>query len=197
MKIAIDLDDVISSTLARVIPFYNERTNSNTKREDYTDYDWTKIWGCSKEEMLKIWNEFAKSKNYEEILPIKDAIPSVLSLMEKNEITIMTARSRDIKNETLNWLKKYFQEKEIDLIFTGEFGKVDGIKKSKAEICNKLRIPLIIEDNGEYSLQCAEEGIKVILFDALHNRSASHENITRVSGWEEAMPLINKMQENQ
>lgn len=196
MKIAIDVDEVISSTLDGVISFYNEKTNSNTKKEDYIEYDWSKIWNCSKEEMLEIWNEFAKSKNHDSLLPVKDAILSINSLMEKEEITILTARSRVLKSQTLKWLKKYFPDRKLNLVFTGEFGKVDGVKKSKGEICNDLGISLMVEDNGEYALNCAESGIRTILFDMPWNQDIHHKNIARVSGWKEALKVIDKIQKD-
>lgn len=62
---------------------------------------------------------------------------------------------------------------------------------NKAEICLAEGIPILIEDHKDYSLSCAEKGIKVILFDKPWNRDFEHDNITRVAGWNEALDVLN------
>ncbi|MBU3912539.1 MAG: hypothetical protein KKE50_00445, partial [Nanoarchaeota archaeon] len=78
---------------------------------------------------------------------------------------------------------------DFQIIFSGDvYGG-----KCKEEICRELDIPVIIEDHHEKSIDYANAGIKVILFNRPWNKKLSHENITRVKNWGEILEEIEKL----
>ena len=96
-----------------------------------------------------------------------------------------------MSNITLSWMNKHFQSSGLNIIHTGKFQ--DEMAKSKYDICKELGISLILEDNKKTSLECATNGMDVILFDQPWNQGLTHKNITRVKDWKEAMSAFNKL----
>lgn len=60
----------------------------------------------------------------------------------------------------------------------------------KLEYCRSISADIMIEDNSETAFYLAENGMKVLLFDAPYNRGTVHENITRVKSWGEISECI-------
>ncbi len=56
--------------------------------------------------------------------------------------------------------------------------------------CHKLSVDVMIEDKPEVALNLADHGIQVLLFDAPYNKDVKHENITRVSNWQEVYEKV-------
>ena len=48
----------------------------------------------------------------------------------------------------------------------------------------------LLEDNKDVAMANAVCGIKVILIDCPYNRTAEHDNITRVSGWDDIYKIF-------
>ena len=61
---------------------------------------------------------------------------------------------------------------------------------SKSGFCLDNEIPIILEDNLEYAIDCAESGIKVVLFNRPWNKKSHHKDIFRVDNWKEALEVI-------
>lgn len=191
MKIGIDLDEVVRDTLNQVIKFYNNKTNSSFTLKDFHSYNWDEVWGGTREQAINIWFEFNKSGLSYNISPIKDSISSIYSLSENNELIIITTQATELKNEATNWINKHFKDLSLEIIFSG--GYYGKNKESKAEIYKRLGVDIIIEDHSKYATECAQSGIKTILFDKPWNQGISHSNITRVSGWPEALNYISAL----
>ncbi len=55
-----------------------------------------------------------------------------------------------------------------------------------------MGIKIMIEDNPEYALDCAKNGIKTFLLDKPWNKNYSqHENLIKVKSWEEIVKSLN------
>ncbi|MEK6819503.1 MAG: hypothetical protein AABY10_06250, partial [Nanoarchaeota archaeon] len=184
MKIGIDIDEVTADFFQPLLDYYNKKYGRNDKQEDFEEWKWWPVWGISKEEAISRADEFHEVHTLEEVKPIEDSINSINELLESNEIFFITSRPLKFKNKAENWVLHHFG-KPIKVINSGDFYK--GQAATKAEICKELKIPVLIEDSGETAVDCAENGIKVLLFDKPWNKKFSHKNIIRVQGWKEAM----------
>ena len=60
----------------------------------------------------------------------------------------------------------------------------------KLSYCKRISADVMIEDNVKTALYLAENGIRVLLFDAPYNQGILHQNIVRVFSWEEIFELI-------
>lgn len=193
MKIGIDFDDVTIEFFDALLEWHNKKYNRNDKKEEFTEFNWGLPWGMSKEEVIRRTNEFHEAKKAEELLPLKDAIPSLNELISKHEVIIITGRPPRFNSKVEDWLN-YHLKKKLEIIHAGEF--IKGQAATKAEICYEKGIPILLEDSPETALDCANSNIKVILFDKIWNQNAKHKNITSVKNWEEAMKEIKEFEKN-
>lgn len=191
MKIGIDIDEVIKDTLNSVLNFYYERTGKRYSREDFKVYNWWEIWNMTKEEALQIWYEFVRSELYNKIPMIEGSKEAIELLDKKHDIMFITSRSDSLENETREWFEIHFPGKKFRISFTSY---VEGGLTGKSDVCENNGIGILIEDQAIHSKECADKGIKVILFDKPWNQGVEHENIIRVNGWSEALREIEKLQ---
>ena len=170
MKIGLDFDNVIAQTVQEIFKYYNNRFGKNHKIEEVTKYEFWSAWGTSKEEAINIVDEYHEEHKIEELPPLDDAVKSINSLAEGNSLFVITARPSRFKSKTEDWIMHHIKTK-IKVMDAGDFHK-DG-RASKSEICKELQIPIILEDAPDTALDCADENIKVVLFDQPWNRALS------------------------
>ncbi|MCH7568532.1 MAG: hypothetical protein IIA87_03850 [Nanoarchaeota archaeon] len=194
MKIGIDLDEVTADLMSQLLKFYYKKTGRLIKKENFNSYNWWDVWGGTREEAIKIYYQFYDSEEFDNIKPIEKAIESINYLGDKNELFIITSRPFAHKEKTEKWIEKYLSESSIKIIYSNDFYGKKG--NSKAAICKRLGIKLIIEDLGKYALECAQSDIKAILFDRPWNKEYEHPNIKRVHNWQEAIAEIEKLSQN-
>ncbi|MCX6741873.1 MAG: hypothetical protein NTX24_01700 [Candidatus Pacearchaeota archaeon] len=151
--------------------------------------------GITKQEAIDIVNEFHEKSTFDDVKPLELALESINNLLEKkHELFVITARPIRLKKKVEDWINHYLKDSSIKIIHSGDFH--EGQAANKADICLKLGIGLLLEDKRETVIECAEKGIKVILFDNPWNKNITNPNIFRVSGWREAMKKINDLCED-
>ncbi|MBS3091557.1 hypothetical protein J4217_03870 [Candidatus Pacearchaeota archaeon] len=131
-----------------------------------------------------------ETHNLEDVKPIEGAEEAITNLSSNNELFIITSRPSRFKNRAENRVKHHIR-RTIKIISAGDFHK--GQSATKAEICKELKIPVLLEDAPDTALKCAENEIKVILFDQPWNQKINHVNLIRVTGWKEALEEIKKL----
>ena len=180
MTIAIDLDETKAETLVEVNKFYNEKYNTNFKLEDYHIYDFQVIWGTNKKETTDLVQEFYRSSYAEEIKPVKNS-QEIISLLSKRERLIdVTARPVFMQGKTEKWVEKYYSGSIDKVICTGQYN-LEYTPTSKLDVCLEESVDIIIEDNLETCIACAEVGMEALLVNKPWNQSKNlPENITRV-----------------
>ena len=58
MRIGIDMDEVIADWVNAVLKFYHTKTGKKHDKEEFKEYKLWPVWGISKEEAIKIVDEF-------------------------------------------------------------------------------------------------------------------------------------------
>jgi uncharacterized HAD superfamily protein len=188
MKIGIDLDDVVTWWVPHFIKFYNNKTGSNLKFEDWKHYRFEKLIGMSKDEVRPLINEFVDSSFHDEIELVDGAKQALEKLSGPYEISFITARPLRYAERTRELLSRYHLK--IPLI---NCRNKDDSFINKGEICSRLDVGLFIDDSREYALTIAEKGIQVFLFNRPWNQENSlPENITRIYSWNEALKELIK-----
>lgn len=192
MKIGIDFDDVVANSMHAILQLHNERYGSNYTLDHAISYRLEDVWGGTTEEAVKKIDEFFDTDQLITISPMAGSIKGLRALKSQgHELYIVTGRkSRDIK-QTERWLEHHFKG-----VFSGiHYASFFAMKESenplkKVDICKKLGIELMIDDNLPTALECATEGIKVFLFDQNWNRTKLSEGITRVHSWDEIVEKL-------
>lgn len=80
-----------------------------------------------------------------------------------------------------DWNKKM----GIDVFKTYAFCDEKETLSEKLKHCLKLKVDVMIDDKADVCYHLAENGIKVLMVDAIYNREVFHKNIIRVKSWKE------------
>lgn len=188
MKIGIDIDEVIADFMKHFLEYSNSKNNTSFRLSDIKSYHlWETEIHDSKEESVKEVLEFQNSGEFEGVSLIEGVKDVLEKISKTHEIYFITSRPEDIKDKTENFLRKNFPKNKFKVIYSGEiYGG-----KSKAEICNDFEIPIMIEDNAFYALDCANNGIKVFLLDKPWNKIyEEHPNIIKINHLKEVLEQI-------
>ncbi|HBI25727.1 MAG: hypothetical protein UT41_C0001G0067 [Candidatus Wolfebacteria bacterium GW2011_GWC2_39_22] len=190
MRIGIDIDDVLADTVNAVCAFHNETYGTCLKRDDFLSYKFWETWGGSKEEAIKKMQIFNEEGCGVTTCPIDGALRALTSLKNSGyELFAVTARPLHVMKQTEEWIGLYFPDIFSAIKFGNTYGN-EGIKEKKSSICKSLNIGIIIEDDIDHAVDCAENGIKVILLDCPWNQGELSENVHRVFSWDEALRFI-------
>lgn len=111
-----------------------------------------------------------------------------------NELYVITARKFSTQHTPLGALSKRLFRKWVekndfrfnDIFYCSEVGT----PPQKLGFCRRISADIMIEDKGDIALYLAENGIKVLLFDAPYNQDISHENIVRIFSWNDIFAVL-------
>ena len=189
MKIGVDIDEIVTEFVRGYLELYNHKYNKNLKFEELFSYNLWEPLELDKQESIDLANEYYNTKNFENVSLVEGAEQGIKSLNSDHELIFITARPEHIQEKTKVFFKKIFPDFDFEIIYSKG---VSGGKIPKCDLCEAQNVNIFIEDNKEYALECAEKGIKTILFDKPWNKDVDHENIIRVFSWEE---ILNKIKE--
>ncbi|MFH1501191.1 MAG: hypothetical protein ABIE22_04575 [archaeon] len=186
--IGFDLDDVLVDCVPRFLEWYNLMHSASFKYEDITDHGLYKIWGIEKKEMIDLLCRFLSTDFAMGMDLVDGAKKGVDDLLSKgNEGFITTARPIDFKEPTIRLVNRDFRGKFLRGPYFSDDFIGDGRMKKKSEILIELGADYLIDDSLEYCVDCAQAGIKVILFDRPWNRKEYGKledlGISRGLGW--------------
>lgn len=192
-RLAIDLDEVLADTFELVLNLHKQKWYLHHMQfEDLIDHEWRRIdnaW-INKKERLKIWREFLSSDLMYEAKPVKWSIEAINKLSEKwFELHIITARPNYLHECTNQWVNKHFNNKFKGLHLTTT---PEDIRIPKFEVCKKIWINTIIEDNMDYAMEFANNGIKAIILERPWNKNwkGKHKNIIRAKNWDDIIKNV-------
>lgn len=172
---------------------------------DYHVYDFAKVWKCSQDESNHKVHEFFKSHHFASGIEVIPGSYEALMRLKKvgHSLVVVTSRQHVIQQPTLDWLSTHFGDIFEDVYFGNHFA-LQGASRKKSEICRAIGATVLIDDNPNYALECANEGMHVLLYDwnsgypwskqigtgAEGSRSQPHERITRVQDWNEVESAV-------
>jgi 5'(3')-deoxyribonucleotidase len=185
MKIGVDLDEILSDTLTSVLEYYNSVHGTNLKRDEFVSYNYWEIWGGTKENAVKLIEDYYKTNYFKNIKPIAGAKENLEKLKSEGyELFVITGRSDKYKKGTKDWLTEYYPNIFSDIFFANTFD-IDNTDTKKSDICIKNNIPILIEDDPHHLADCVQAGIKTIVLDCPWNKNFQAKNSVRVFSWEE------------
>jgi uncharacterized HAD superfamily protein len=192
MIIGIDIDDVIADFVPIISLYHNELYGGSLSKADFISYDFWKVWGGTKEEAVRKVDEmFANSMYFLKIPTVENSIPSLARLKEQGVVLhAITGRRNNAIQPTTEWIEKYFPNTFASTHFTN-MHCLEGRSVKKSKICKELGVTILIEDFIDHALDCAENNIRVLLFDSPWNQNVpKHEKIEKVFSWDEILKKI-------
>ncbi len=191
--IVIDIDGTKIDTLPVINNFYNQANNTNLKLSDYKDYDLGEVWGISNERVNEIIEDLYHSRFLLQAAPMPFAQEAIARLAAKYNLVSATARPDYIQNQTQFQLDRFFPGHIQQIIYIGHY-KLSEESHSKLGACLQVDASIIIDDHLETILECAENGIRGILFgkqyDLGENGQINWEEIERARDWREVLELL-------
>eukprot|EP00250_Pteridium_aquilinum_P012833 c20973_g1_i1 orf=837-1901(+) len=192
LQVAVDVDEVLGSFLCSLNTFIAEQHLLKYDIAEYHVYDFMKVWGCSQAEANDRVHAFFESEHFKDgIIPIPGAHRSLLQLAEFCHLVVVTSRQHVIRNQTLDWIERHYSGIFSDVYFGNHFA-LEGEARPKSEICRSIGAEILIDDNPRYAVECAQQGIEVLLFDYNYSYPWSktldgpvHPLITRVESWQD------------
>jgi uncharacterized HAD superfamily protein len=188
----LDIDDTLLSFGITFNRYMNKKYSNNVRFDDLTNYDPTRIYGISKLELESDLNEFYLSHehaNMDKIPASEVVLNRLLEIGFISDIIIVTSRHEDIRELTLDILKKSFPSGLLDgkeLFMLGHFGSGDtsqNIKICKSDVCINHEVSAAFEDNIDHAKAIAKKGIMVFLLSAPWNIDFDEEEFNKtISG---------------
>ncbi|KAE9601558.1 putative 5'(3')-deoxyribonucleotidase, HAD-like domain-containing protein [Lupinus albus] len=192
LSVAVDIDEVLGNFVSAINNFIADRYSSEHSVSEYHVYEFFKIWNCSRDEADFRVHEFFKTPYFKSgIHPLPGAQLALQKLSRYCNLSVVTSRQNVIKDHTLEWIEKNYPGLFHEIHFGNHFA-LDGVSRPKSEICRSLNAKVLIDDNPRYAIECAESGIRVLLFDYEDSYPWSkdesvdkHPLVTKVKNWEE------------
>ncbi len=191
MRIGLDVDDTSLDYVSVLCKWHNITYNTSLKKSDIVSYNLWKSWGGTREEAIKKIHDFQESDYFNKIKPMKGAIEGINKLSKDHELYVLTSRSNYFTEKTKEQLLYHFGDKFLEFFFTNNYSNSNKlISLKKSDICLKNEIELIVDDNFETAVQCADVGIRVLLMTQPWNKGKSYPNVERVNNWKEILEKI-------
>ncbi|MBT3642896.1 hypothetical protein HN604_00530 [archaeon] len=191
MRIGIDVDEVLAGLLPAIISYHNETHDTSLTREDFKTFNFWESWGGTQEESEQKVCDFFKSPHFKNIRPIEGSQDAVNILKEDHELFVITSRQDEIVQATIEWLNVHFPKTFSKIYFAGHYFSSNENSKTKKQICDFLKIELLIEDNINYALECKTSKRKILLLNQPWNQEQGlPKEIKRVHSWEEIIDSI-------
>ncbi|XP_021894399.1 uncharacterized protein LOC110812049 [Carica papaya] len=192
LVVAVDVDEVLGDFISALNRFIADRYSLNHSVSEYHVYEFFKIWNCSRDEAAVRVHEFYKTSYFKKgIHPIPGAWQALHKLSRCCNLSVVTSRQNAIKEHTVEWIERHFPGLFREIHFGNHFA-IDGESRPKSEICRSFGAKVLIDDNPRYAIECAEIGIRVLLFDYENSypwcKTESvhqHPLVTKVHNWEE------------
>ena len=172
LRIAVDMDEVLTDTLGKQLRLYNQRYGTSASRGDLHGNNLVDIAPAQHKEWLV--SMLHEPGFFADLEPMPGALEEMARLCAQHDVFIASAATQfpNSFNEKIAWLKLYLPQIPLNhIIFCGD--------KSI------LNVDYLIDDSAYHF-----EGLRGVglLFDAPHNRK-NHEHF-RVYGWEDVETTI-------
>ncbi|MDP3698387.1 MAG: hypothetical protein Q8R47_02265 [Nanoarchaeota archaeon] len=199
MNIGVDVDEVLAELMEAYLQYHNQNYNTNAHKKDMFSYSYREVFGGTEEEHQQRVLNFFKTEHFQNIKPVPGALKTIQQLTKEHQLCIITARPHVVRKETEQWLSAYFADAFHCINLTNQWHGV-GKQQLKSEIGKEQKISVMIDDSLKHALDCASQGMHVLLADFNYpwnqSREKLPENIKRVHSWKEIVAEINNYGKN-
>lgn len=172
MIIAVDIDEVLSCFVERLVEYFNAnadsfpfRSTSQVATDTFSSYRFCEVWGGTDEDSLVVVEGFFKSHFFAD-LPLVDGCIKGLQVLKEagHDLHVVTSRQLFLEAQTRKWLALHFGDGFFNTIHFGNHWGKEGKKVSKPDLCKQIGAGVIIDDSVGYCWDCADDGITALLF---------------------------------
>lgn len=185
-RIGIDLDDVLLDLNPALCAYHNDRHGTDFRKEDVTDYDLWKLWGCSQEELFRRIDDFYEAPEHLDAATVPGSETAIPMLAERYDLFLVTAKPGRLRGMTEIWLDRYFPDAFREIRFTGGYQRDGKVRVRKSDVCRELGIRTFVDDALGNVRDLAPHMDRVFLLDAPWNREGyDHPSVVRAASWDD------------
>ena len=200
LKVAVDIDEVLGHFVPQLNKYVHDEYGESYGVEHYLQYDFKTVWGCDQDESNARVHSFFESHHFVKIPAVAGALHTLTRMKASGriELEIVTSRQHVIEDDTREWIDMHF-DGIFEAVHFGNHWAMSGPSRKKSEICADIGAEVLIDDNVGYAMDCAQAGMRVLLFDFEGSYPWSkpatplHENVTVVHSWQEVEMVLNKL----
>jgi len=178
--------------MSTFLDFFNVKYYRECKYEDIVNYNLWDVFSVSKRDVLDLFDEFYKTEEFDRLPLVDGAKEGIETLCENNSVVFVTHRPSYISEKTQEYFSRHFPNKEYRIVHSHP--------KLKSEVCPELEVEVIIEDHAGCAYDCANIGLRAILFDRPWNQGHLYPGLIRVgeegNHWRGAKKYIDKIGRN-
>ena len=183
MRIAVDIDEVLTPLLEGFLSFYNEQHGTSFAVSDCWTYHIEEVMGIPLEQCIREVEAFYRSDAFGQLPPFPEAQQALKQLKEQgHELVVVTSRYGEAIPRTEPWIAKHYP-KIFSAIHFVTFRDRDG----KAGLCEKEKMDVLIEDDADHVSACKKHGIAIILLEKPWNKDA---DAVKAKDWQEVLEKI-------
>jgi hypothetical protein len=186
------------------------------KMEQFHSYNFADVWGGTNEETVEFIHQWYETPDFDAIEPITGA-KEVLEKYKKKykestgtelRYVVCTSRQTAIVDKTFAWLDKHYAGLFDDVLFGNHYSranpdptKMDGTKRTKADMCKELGAVLLIDDAVGYNEDVISKGAvakgTVLFGDYGWNKGGVKEEYAgqarKCTSWEEVDKVLGEV----
>jgi len=188
--IAVDIDDVLSTTAESFVAFSNKKWGTNLTADDFDEH-WAQMWKVDYEEEARRRDDIIKSKLYLKPQFYNEAKPVLMKLKRDYRLVIVSSRGPSIRKDTIDWLNKEFAGIFSDYYFAKIWEDLKlhtkvKVKMTKGELLHQIGADYLIDDQPKHCYAAARAGITALLFGKYRwaNQAKLVPGMVRVKDWQ-------------
>jgi uncharacterized HAD superfamily protein len=154
-RVAIDIDEVLVPFVKPMAKWRGLKMPPSNTRYKYV---YREMFNITEEESRQMVEEFYRSPEFVQLQPIRHSQVGIVRLRgQSKKLYAVTGRQDSAREKTELWLDQHFPGMFDDLIITNSYTEHE-IKK--VDVCKSLALNLIIDDNIDTCIECAQSGIR-------------------------------------
>jgi uncharacterized HAD superfamily protein len=186
--IAVDIDDVLAVHAEAMVAYSNRTFGTALTLDDYTEH-WSLMWQVDHEETARRAHEYHLTDDMTHYRHHEDALEVLRYLAQDYRLIIVTARRKQVTELTQTWIEKHFKGVFEAIYYAGIWDTVsaDSPTATKAELCQKLGVSYLIDDQSKHCNAVQEKGIQAIMFGDYpwNSRDTVHPYVVKCATWQE------------
>lgn len=184
--IAVDIDDVLAVHAEAMVTYSNRVYGTNLTIDDYDEH-WSKMWQIDHKETERRAAQYHRTDDMAHYRHHEAAVPVLQRLAERYRLIIVTARRQDVSQIAEAWITKHFGDVFDGIHYAGIWDKVteQSAYATKAELCTKLSVDYLIDDQPKHCNGAAQAGITALMFGDYPwtRHQPLHEAVNRCHTW--------------
>ena len=191
--IAVDMDDVLFDFIDYFFDWHDQQYGTALQVSDVVADAFWEVWGGTREEAAERIPRFWAESDLLAMEPMPGAVDALHALKTHYRLIVISARDTRTTDISRAWLDRYF-----DGIFDdATLGISDPMRHpdkrlTKADLCLQLGVHALIDDQLRNVQECADVGIRGILFgDSSWNQSDTlPKGVVRVADWDSVREVL-------